>query len=323
MNENDTAKRRSEAARLLASVFLDILCTEGADFEPFERGAVSVGHAVITEAMAAAIERLDAELCADLPEGCRVHDRRRKTLATEVGDLGFSYRRARDRFGNTVIPLADALDLPWSARVSPAARSLLVEAGAEVSYQRAANLLARNGSRMSAAAVMNAVRRTGEMCAENDAALAEELFSNGVIPDAEVESAQLLVEADGTWTRLQGAREGEPGRVEIKALVAYGSKEAGGGRTRRANAVHHGCIASPGEFWTQGVAAIGTRFDLSKVEVCRLGTDGEGWCKRGVDFLPSRISTAGHLDPFHVSRCVLSCFDRDEARGARLFSVSF
>lgn len=317
MNVNDTTKKRSEVARLLAPVFLDILCEEGTDFESFEGGAISIGHAVIAEAMSIAIERLDARLCANLPEGCKVHDRRRKTLATEVGDLSFTYRRARDRFGGTVVPCADALDLPWSARVSPAARAFLVETGAEVSYQRAANLLARNGSRVSATTVMNAVRRTGEMCAEEDAALAEDLFANGVVPEAEVESAQLLVEADGTWIRLQNAPEGGPDRVEAKALVAYGSKERDGGRTRRANAVHHGCVASPGAFWMQGVAAIGTKFDLSKVEVCHLGTDGEGWCKRGVDFLPSRISTAGHLDPFHVSRCVLSCFGRDAARGAR------
>lgn len=316
MNVNDTAKKRSEAARLLAPIFLDILCEEGTDFESFEGRAISVGHAVIAEAMSAAIEALDARLCANLPDGCKIHDRRRKTLATEVGDLSFSYRRARDRFGNTAIPCADALDLPWGARVSPAARSFLVEAGADVSFQKAANLLARNGSRVSATTVMNAVRRAGEMCADDDAALAEDLFAKGVVPDAEVESAQLLVEADGTWIRLQNAPEGGPERVEVKALVAYGSKEADGGRTRRVNAVHHGCVASPDAFWTQGIAAVGTRFDLSKVEVCHLGTDGEGWCKRGVEFLPSRISTAGHLDPFHVSRCVLSCFGREAARGA-------
>jgi len=314
MNDT-TTKSRAEASALLAPVFLEILCEEGVDFESFEGRAISVGHAVIAEAMSIAIERLDARLCADLPEGCRVHDRRSKTLATEVGDLTFTYRRVRDAFGNTVVPYADALDLPWGARVSPAARSFLVEAGAEVSYQRAANLLARNGSRVSATTVMNAVRRAGELCAEEDAALAEELFANGVVPRADVDSPQLLVEADGTWIRLQNAGEG-PKRVEVKALVAYGSKAKEGGRTRRVDAVHHGCVASPDAFWTQGIAAIGTRFDLSKVETCHLGTDGEGWCKRGAEFLPSRIETTGHIDPFHVSHAVLSCFGGDGARAA-------
>lgn len=316
LNMNDTPTSASQVASLLAPLFLNILREDDVSFEAFEAEAIRIGHAVTAEAMSMALERLDAVLCANLPEGCRVHDRRLKTLATEVGDLSFVYRRVRDRFGNTVIPCADALDLPWNARVSPAARAFLIEAGATVSFQKAANLLARNGSRVSATTVMNSVRRIGELCAEEDAKLAEDLFVNGVVPEGEVESAQVLVEADGTWIRLQNVRDGEPERVEIKALVAYGSKEERGGKTSRTNCVHHGCVASPDAFWTQAVAAIGTKFDLSKVESCHIGTDGEAWCKRGAEFLPSRISTSGHLDPFHVSRAVASCFGADRMRGA-------
>lgn len=313
---NDTTTPRAEASSLLASFFFEIVREEGVDFEAFESRCISLGHSIIADAMSMALERFDARLCLDLPEGCRVHDRRKKTLASEVGDLKFRYRRVRDAFGNAVIPYADALDLPWNARVTPGAKSFLVEAGADVSFQKAANLLARNGSRVSATTVMNAVRQAGALCAEEDASLAEDMFVNGVVPDGEVESEQVLVEADGTWIRLQGAGEGEPGRVEIKALVAYGFKEDVGGKTRRVDCVHHGCVASPDSFWTQGVAAIGTKFDLSKVEVCHLGTDGEGWCGRGTEFLPAKVRSTGHLDPFHVNRAVLSCFDRENARGA-------
>lgn len=313
---NDTSTPRAEASSLLAPLFFEILCEEGIDFESFESRSISVGHAVIAGAMSMAIERFDARLCSDLPEGCKVHDRRRKTLASEVGDLEFRYRRVRDAYGNTVVPYADALDLPWGARVTPGARSFLVEAGADVSYQKAANLLARNGSRVSATTVMNSIRQVGALCAEEDAALAEDLFVNGVMPPGEVESAQVLVEADGTWIRLQNAKGGEPGRVEVKALVAYGSKAEEGKKTRRVDAVHHGCVASPDSFWTQGIAAIGTRFDLDKVEVCHMGTDGEGWCGRGAEFFPAKVRSTGHLDPFHVNRAVLSCFGAEDRRGA-------
>ena len=261
--------------------------------------------------MSMALERFDAKLCSELPEGCKVHDRRGKALASEVGDLKFRYRRVRDAFGNTVAPYADALDLPWNARVTPGAKAFLVEAGADVSYQKVANLLARNGSRVSATTVMNSMRQAGALCAEEDARLAEDMFVNGVMPPGEVESEQVLVEADWTWIRLQDVKEGEPERVEIKALVAYGSKEDRGGKVRRVDCVHHGCVASPDSFWTQGVAAIGTRF-----EVCHLGTDGEGWCERGAEFFPAKVKPTGHLDPFHVNRAVLSCFDKDNARGA-------
>ena len=115
---------------------------------------------------------------------------------------------------------------------------------------------------------------------------------------------------------LQGVAGGGPDRVEIKALVAYGSKEGAGKRARRVDCAHHGCVASPDSFWTQGIAAIGTRFDLSKVEVCHMGTDGEGWCERGAEFFPAKARPTGHLGPSHVNRAVLSCFDADNRQGA-------
>lgn len=313
---HDTAAPWAEASSLLASSFYDVLNEEGMTFEEFESRSIAYGHAAIADAISMALERKDKSLCASLPDGLKVHDRRPKTLASEVGDLNFRCRRVRDAYGNTVIPLADHLDLPWCARVTPGARSFLVEAGADVSYQKAANLMAGHGSRVSATTVMNSVRAAGALCAEDDAELAEDLFVNGVTPPGEAESEQVLVEADGTWVSLQGVADGEPDRVEIKALVAYGSKEEVGGKVRRVDCIHHGCVASPDAFWTQGIAAIGTKFDLSKVEVCHMGTDGEGWCERGTEFFPAKVKSTGHLDPFHVNRAVLSCFDADNRQGA-------
>ncbi|MFR2951079.1 MAG: UPF0236 family transposase-like protein [Collinsella intestinalis] len=311
---HDTTAPWAKASSLLALSFSEILDEEGIDFEEFESRAIALGHAAIAEAMSLSLERKDASLCAALGDGLAVHDRRPKTLASEIGDLAFSYRRARDRYGNTVVPLADFLDLPWCARVTPGARSsgrgrrrrLLPEGRQPDGAAR----LAREPT------VMNSLRTAGALCAEEDAALAEDLFANGVTPPGEIESEQVLVEADGTWVSLQGVAEGEPDRVEIKALVAYGSKEKAGKKTRRTDCVHHGCVGSPDAFWTQGIAAIGTKFDLSKVEVCHMGTDGEGWCKRGAEFFPAKVRSTGHLDPFHVNRAVLSCFDKENARGA-------
>ena len=313
---HDTAAPWAEASSLLASSFYEILNEGGMSFEEFESRSIAYGHAAIADAISMALERKDASLCAGLPDGCKVHDKRPKTLASEVGDLRFSYRRARDAYGNTVVPLADFLDLPWCSRITPGARSFLVDAGADVSYQKAANLMARRGSRVSATTVMNSLRVAGALCAEEDAGLAEDLFVNGVTPPGEVVSEQVLVEADGTWVSLQGLADGEPDRIEIKALVAYGSKEEVGKKVRRVDCVHHGCVASPDSFWTQGIAAIGTRFDLSKVKVCHMGTDGEGWCERGTEFFPAKVRSTGHLDPFHVNRAVLSCFDADSRQGA-------
>lgn len=41
---------------------------------------------------------------------------------------------------------------------------------------------------------------------------------------------------------------------------------------------------APGEFMPEAVAAVGTRYDLSKVERVHVGADGEGW--RVLIFIP-------------------------------------
>ena len=95
--------------------------------------------------------------------------------------------------------------------MAPGAKPFLVEAGADASCQKAANLPARNGSTASPATAMNAIRQAGALCAEEGTALAEGMSANGVAPEGEVEPGQAPVGADGTWIRLQGAREGGPG----------------------------------------------------------------------------------------------------------------
>ena len=318
---NDTPQPPSRAAStILSTAFFGLLSAERPSFESFEEKAIRLGHEVIAEAMAIALERYDAMLCAELPGAARVHDRRERVLATEVGDVSFSWRRVRGG-ARCRIPLAEALDLPWGCRVSPGAAAFLVEAGAEVSYAKAARLLARKGgSKVSATTVMRAMRAVGAACEREDEASAGSLFSDGVKPGGAVEAEEICMEADGTWVRLQGTCEGEPKRVEIKGMVAYDGKVERGRKVARKNTVHHGCVAPPGRFWPQSIAAVAERFDLSKVERVHLGTDGEGWCKRGGGYLPMRIETIGHLDPFHVNRAVLSCFE-DARAGWRVLEV--
>lgn len=169
----DMRASSSLAVRHLAQVFTNILATDRTmTFEQFESKAIEVGHVVIAKAMAAALEQHDQDLCADLPDGQRVHDVRRRTLVTEVGDVSFRYHRVRNRAdGRTAIPLADALKLPWNRQISPGALSFLAEVASEVSYQKAAELLARKGgSQVSAMTVMRALDRTEKKTAPEDVA---------------------------------------------------------------------------------------------------------------------------------------------------------
>ena len=69
------------------------------DLASLERGAIEIGHECMTEALAIALESLDAKLLAERPESLRVHDVRRRMFATEIGDVSFDMQRYRDHFG--------------------------------------------------------------------------------------------------------------------------------------------------------------------------------------------------------------------------------
>ena len=322
MAENDTPSAMLRASQALSELFSEALAAAGdaATFESFEDDAIRIGHEAIASAMASALERLDAGLRSSLPPGSRVRDRRRRTLATKAGDVSFRWTRVRDARGFPEIPLAEALDLPHGCRVSPAASSFLVAAGAEVSYAKAARLLERaGGSRVSPTTVMAALRSAGALCAEEDERAARDLYEGGVLPGGEEECGELLLEADGTWFSVQRPAEGEPRRLEVKAVAAYSGKELRGGKVRRVGVARHAMVGPASEFMPQAVAAIGSRYDLSKVRRVHVGADGEPWCLAAGGWLPKAEAVA-HRDPFHVNRAVLSCFPDPEA-GWRVLDV--
>lgn len=313
-NTNPAESASATAQACLTKVFTGILLADGVSMECAEDRCISSAHELMARAFGAALEILDEKLCADLPDGVRVHDRRKRTLATKMGDVAFRCRRCRDASGCSVIPLADALDAPWGARISPAAASFLVEAGADVSFSGSARLLeSAGGSKASAASVMCRMHGVGELCADEDALAAEELYGNGVLPDSERSASEICLESDGTWFNLQGVAEGGSDRIEVKALVAYAGKTEKGKKVLRALPVRHGCVGMPRAFWTEGVAAVGTRFDLSKVETCHMGCDGEGPCKAGGSCL-SGIECDTRLDSFHVNRYVIGCFKAQDRK---------
>ncbi len=302
---NDTSLK-AVAVEALADMFAKA-ASAAVDMAAFESDCIDLGHDCIAIAMGRALEALDEELMTARPDGLAAHDRRPRTLATEVGDVGFFVRRYRDRFGCDVCLLADRLGIPYGARISPGAVEFLSWAATLSSYARAAELLARHGSRVSAASVMSVMRRCGAACAEEDAAAAESLYADGVVPDAGLALEELSMEADGTWFAVQGAGKGAPKRFEVKAMCAYAGKEERGGRTRRREVFHHACVGRPASFWAGAISRMGRSFDLSALRKVHLGADGEAWCASAERFLP-RAEVTTHLDPFHANRAVLSCF---------------
>ena len=294
------------ASESLAEAYSELLASGGLDLAGFEDRALAIAHEAAARAYGISLERRDSELRASLPEGVRPHDRRRRSLATRLGDVSFAVTRCTDRLGLGSCPLLDELDLPYGARVSPGAASLLVELASDVSYARAGATLARlGGSRVSAAGVMRLMRSAGALCAAEDAGAARDLFVDGVLPGGSEECAELRLEADGTWFNLQGKDRESATRCEVKAVVAYSGKDGSGLRASRTGCVRHACVGPAGQFLREAVAAVGSRYDLSALKRVHLGCDGEPWCKAAGDPFP--CPSTAHLDPFHVNRAVMSC----------------
>lgn len=309
MNANDTASTAEIASAALADLFDEELRAMGATgIAALEDKLLGVGHEVMARAFSSALQRYDLRLCASLPEGAGIHDRRERTLAAKMGDVTSRRTRVRAADGGIGVPLADAIDLPVGCRVSPAACDFLVEAACDVPYARAARLLAKaGGSRVSAMSVKNALLKAGSLAAEEDAAAAESLYGDGVLPGGEDVAEELCLEADGTWFSVQKPKPGQPRRLEVKAVCAYAGKTERGGKVRRVGVARHACVAAPGVFAREAVAAVGRDYDLSKVKRVHVGSDGEPWCKGIGSFMP-KAEAVGHLDPFHVNRAVSSCF---------------
>lgn len=313
--EKDTPLEQLSAA--ICALMTEELGKLAADPED-EDAAWSLERRVRSELMQAAaaaygmaLERMDRQLCASLPEGVHVHDIRKRTVATCFGDVSFRRRRCCDRAGSTDAPLDILMGLAPSARITPGLESELVWLAAQTSYQRAADIAAHMGSSaVSRDAVMGCMRRAGHACEADDRRRELSMWGDGVVPEGKLEAETLCVESDGTVVALQHA-DGKR-HAEIKAMVAYRGKGRHGRKKARLDPVSFGCVGSAQEMWRQGIAAVGSVYRLPSVRKVHSGFDGASWCSGGLEWLRDiGCDAVGHLDPFHVNRAVSACFDRD------------
>ena len=313
--EKDTSLERLAAA--ICPIVLDAL--RGLAAHPEDRDAAwemegNVLSSIMGAAAAAyaqALEEMDRELCASLPEGMHVHDIRTRMVATRLGDVSFRRRRCTDRAGNVDAPLDALMGLAPSARISPGLEAELVWLAAQASYQHAADAAAYTGSSaVSRDAVMRCVRRAGRACEADDRGRELGLWQDGVVPEGRISSGTLCVEPDGTVVALQHA--GGRRHLEIKAMTAYRGKERHGRKNLRLDPVSFGCAGTPDELWRQGIAAVGSVYRLDAVEEVHSGFDGASWCSGGLGWLGAiGCDAVGHMDPFHVDRAVSACFGRE------------
>lgn len=114
---DDSTNPRARVIAALAEMFFEKTHLAD-DFAHLEFNVIEIGHECMAEAFGLALEALDAYLLSNKPESLHVHDIRSRTLATEIGDVTFSIRRYRDRFGSDVYLLSDTLDIAYGTRLS-------------------------------------------------------------------------------------------------------------------------------------------------------------------------------------------------------------
>ena len=306
--EKDTSLERLAAA--ICPVALD--APRGLAAHPEDRDAAwevegDVLPSIMEAAAAAyaqALEEMDRELCASLPEGMHVHGIRTRMVATRLGDASFRRRRCTGRAGNVDAPPDAPMELVPSAGISPGLEAELAWLAAQASCQHAADAAACTGSSaVSRDAAMRCVRRAGRACEADDRSRELELWQDGVVPEGRTGSGTPCVESDGTVIALQHA--GGRRHLEIKAMTACRGRERHGRKSLGLDPVGFGCAGTPDEPWRQGIAAVGSVCRLDAVEEVRSGSGGLGWLGAiGCD-------VAGHMDPFHVDRAVSACFGRE------------
>jgi hypothetical protein len=308
----------TDAINCLCEFFYKELGEQKFSFCEFEKFVLKEGHRVLAAAMSRALEQLDDALHTGKNEDLKIHEKKKRALATTLGTVNFKRRICRDSDNNSVCLLEEALDVPFKARISPYATRVLVSAGVQVSYQKAAGFIAdTGGSYISKTAVMNQIKTTGAICKEEDEGIAYDLFVNGVLPESKENPETICIEADGTYVPL---RTGE--KVEIKAGVAYQGKQEKS-RKERNSPVHFGCVGTTDEFWTQSVGRFGTMFDLGNVKKIYAGFDGEKKYQKLTDYLPINIEVEGQLDPFHLNRKVSSCFKKPCPESKEIISLLY
>jgi len=280
------------------------------DFGKAETSSLEDLFAMLSGAMSEALERFDAALLAEKPEGWRVKDRRPRSLLTEFGMVSFTRRIYIDEYGDRRTYLDELLSLCPKKRVSPGAWNALGLFGAETAYGRAAMTLFRHcPDGVSATTTMAVLRETGDLLEEEASRRREDLFGRGLAPQGARRAGEIFVEADSTFIPLARRKDKS---VEIKALCAYEGKHAAGkDRKERDGCVHHALAGDAERFWQEGVAAIGERYSLDALERCFAGTDGEAWCFGLPEYLKGP-EIVHKLDPWHVNRAIKRAYPEAE-----------
>lgn len=295
------------------------------DADSFAATAGIEMRSVAADAIAACIERFDAEFRARAPRGWELRGAPARTVITLAGAI--TYRRAlyRDEYGRNRYPADELLGMPKRARVATDAFLWMCRRAASASYRKtASDFSGISGVPVSPMLPWRCVQR------EADLIRAE---MEGAAPEGGVSQADVYAECDGLFLALQTpSRRAEAidrflyeqsrskSSFEMKCGCVYAGKADKGGRTVRGNVALFATTGSARDFWDGMRRTVEADYDVADIETLHASSDAGGWCRNlGIGDMAGNVVQG--LDAFHVMKLVVKAFPEGAGR-ERLVSLA-
>lgn len=244
------------------------------------------------------VERLDEWLLKLKGQGLETEHLRRVWYSTCLGQVPVRRRQYRERQGKYRYLLDEALGMTGKSHVTTAAKRLVLEIAASMSFRRSAEVLARASAvKLSHQTIWKLMGRVADPYLEKADREIRNLLETGELPQGEgKKAASLILEADGVLLSLQ--RE-KTRKAEVKVGIVYeGWAPVGKDRYATVNKTIYGDLCGTDKYWAGMTLKLARRYDLAGLGQSILGGDGAGWVKEGCACFGSRFQ----LDRYHLNR---------------------
>lgn len=271
-----------------------------ADFNTLEEAALELARIVMVEV----IEKLDEQLLETAPRGWVCIGKRKRTLATRVGEIEITrrfYCKTTKKGKKYRFLLDEALHIRKRRRVTNGLLKLMVAMATRLPFREVSEVLEEAGLPvLSHSTVHQEVKYYGALaskCLEKDRKAVFEAGQDAGQDQQRSKVPILFLEADGITVNSQRC---EKKRLEIKVGISYeGWNGSGKSRTLKRPRVVMGLIDGGDRFWETFSADLQRRYELLDTQIIING-DGASWIHS-----ISREYFAGaiiQLDRYHLKR---------------------
>jgi len=279
------------AAGLVEKVLNRIECGEIADLDALSDGCLKDCKKAAADIITSVITfmnkevRRDKRLRRQMGLKMQCHDRER-TVLTSLGEV--SYKRdyyKEEAIGQYRFPIDDMLRVGSYERVGKGTCAKLVNMAADVSYQKAADIVSGGG--ISRQTVKNKIREAGVL--EKD------------IPPNKQYAKELHIHADEDHAHIQMyRRKGKKNRKVPYIVLTEGTAPVYEGRSKTVNAVHFADKDLDSKaLWAKVSAYIDGTYENAWDIPIYIHSDGGNWIKGYREVLPYAIPV---MDMFHFRK---------------------